>query len=92
MNQSDKEIGLIEVILDRLEKHRLPRLLSIKEKLEEGNLIGEFDVEFLERTMNDVRDVLPIIDHHPKYQPLMMKVIELYKGITGTALDMEQKS
>ena len=34
MNNSTMDAGLIEVLLERLEKQRLPRLLAIKEKVE----------------------------------------------------------
>ncbi len=92
MNDSSMDTGLIEVLLERLEKQRLPRLLAIKEKVEGGHSLDDFDVDFLEKSMKDARSFMPIIDRHPEYQSLAAKVMELYKSISEKALEIETKS
>ena len=92
MNDSTMETGLIEVLLERLEKQRLPRLLAIKEKVEGGHSLDDFDVDFLEKSMADARSFIPIIDRHPEYQPLAAKVMDLYKTISEKALEIEKNS
>ena len=92
MNDSTMDTGLIEVLLERLEKQRLPRLLAIKEKVDGGRSLDDFDVDFLEKAMADARSFIPVIDRHPEYQPLAAKVMELYKTITEKALEIEKNS
>ena len=92
MNDSTMDTGLIEVLLERLEKQRLPRLLAIKEKVDGGHSLDDFDVDFLEKAMADARSFIPVIDRHPEYQPLAAKVMELYKTITEKALEIEKNS
>ena len=92
MIDSTMDEGLIEVVLERLEKQRLPRLLSIKEKVDGGNSLEDYDVEFLEQSMADAKNLIPIIDRHPKYQPLAAKVMDLYKSILDKALENEKNS
>ena len=92
MKESTMDAGLIEVILERLEKQRLPRLLEIKEKVDGGHLLDDFDVDFLEMSMEDARSFIPVIDRHPEYQSLAAKVMDLYKTISEKALEIEKNS
>ena len=92
MKESTMDAGLIEVILERLEKQRLPRLLEIKEKVEGGHSLDDFDVDFLEMSMEDARSFIPVIDRHPEYQSLAAKVMDLYKTISEKALEIEKNS
>ena len=92
MNNSTMDTGLIEVLLERLEKQRLPKLLAIKEKVDGGHSLDDFDVDFLEKAMADARSFIPVIDRHPEYQQLAAKVMELYKTISEKALEIEKNS
>ena len=92
MKESTMDAGLIEVILERLEKQRLPRLLEIKKKVDGGHLLDDFDVDFLEMSMEDARSFIPVIDRHPEYQSLAVKVMDLYKTISEMALELEKNS
>ena len=92
MNNSTTDAGLIEVLLERLEKQRLPRLLALKDKVDEGSSLDDLDLDFLEKSIADARKVIPIIDRHPEYQSLATKVMELYKDISEKALKIEKGS
>jgi len=92
MNGSTKDTGIIIVLIDRLEKHRLPRLLSLKEKVDKGESLDDLELDFLEKAMADARKVMPLIERHPEYQTLSVKVVELYKEITDKALQIEKSS
>ena len=92
MNNSTTDTGLIQVLLERLEKHRLPRLLALQDKVHSGVSPDNADLDFLENAIADARKVIPIIDRHPEYQSLATKVIELYKDISEKALQIEKGS
>ena len=92
MSDSNIDTGLIEVLLERLEKQRLPRLLDIKKKVDEGTPLEDFDLDYLESSMSDARDAIPLIDRHPEYQSLAAKVMDLYKEISERALQIEKSS
>jgi len=92
MSDSTMDTGLIEVLLERLEKQRLPRLLALKDKVDAGESLDDLDLEFLENSIADARKVIPIIDRHPEYQTLATQVMELYKDISGKALQIERNS
>ena len=92
MNNSTTDTGLIEVLLERLEKQRLPRLLAINEKVDAGKPLDDMDLEFLESSILDARKAIPLIDRNPEYQQLAAQVMELYKEITDKALRIEKNS
>ena len=92
MSDSTTDAGVITVLLDRLEKQRLPKLLALKEKVDGGESLDDVDLDFLKSSIGDVRKVVPIIDRHPEYQALATQVMELYKDISEKALQIEKSS
>jgi len=92
MSDSATDAGLIEVLLERLEKQRLPRLLSIKDKVDEGSALDELELDFLENSITDARKVMPLIDRHPEHQAFATQVMELYKTIIDKAMQNEKGS
>jgi len=92
MSNEISDTGLIEVLLERLEKQRLPRLLDIEKKLDAGESLFDEDLDFLENSIVDARKAIPLIDRHPEYQALAAQVMELYKTISEKALQSENGS
>lgn len=90
MTLSQKENGLIEVLVQRLEEQRIPRALDIKARVDNGERLNEFDIDFLEEALQDSIEVKPFIDQHPEWQELSTRVLSLYKDITSRALANEQ--
>ena len=92
MSLSEKEAGLVEVIVQRLEEQRIPRALDILARVENGERLNEFDISFLEEAMQDAMEVKPFIDQHPEWQEFSTRLFALYKDITSKALANEQAS
>jgi len=88
----DKDTGLLVVLMERLEKQRLPRILSLKEKVDGGEALDEMDLDFLEMVMSDAEKAIPLIGRHPEYQELASKLVGLYTEITEKDLQLEKKT
>ncbi len=87
MTESDKDAGIIEVLLERFEKQRLPRTLALKEKVDKGEALDDWETAHLEELLEDARQVKTLIDKHPDYQELYTRAVHLYKEITDKALE-----
>ncbi len=86
MSESERDIGVIQALLERLEGEVLPRALDILAKVEGGGQLDEFDARFLEEAMQRLREDGPYVEHHPDWEPLYSRLIDLYHQITTKAL------
>ena len=86
-----REAGTIQVMLQRLNEFRLPKALDLKKKMERGEKLDRYDIEFLEEVLADASNARSLISKHPELQPLVGKLMGLYSEITTQALANEQK-
>ena len=89
---SDKEAGIIQALAERLEKQRLPMALALKAKVDQGGLLNEADIAFLEEVLTHTGQLKAMLDAHPEWQDIAARMIALYGEITARALENEQAS
>jgi len=91
MSESSNDAALIQVLVERLEKIRLPIALELKEKVDRGEVLNDREIEYLEEVLGDVNQVKPLLDRHPEWQELAARMTTLYSEITTKALENERK-
>ena len=92
MDKSSNELGIVQVLAERLEKQRLPRALEMKAMVDRGERLGESDLLFLEEVFADAARLKPYLDTHPEWQDLAGRMTHLYKEITDKALENEKQA
>jgi len=85
-------LGTIIVLMERLNKDRLPRALAIRDRVDKGEKLSDRDRAFLKDSSENIRRVTPLVAKHPEYQSLLDKVTKLISHISQKALENEQKS
>ena len=91
MDQKKTDAGVIVALLERFRKERYPRVLALKQKVDAGERLSDFDLEYLEHVLADARQLQPLLDRHPEQHPLVAVAFSLYEEITKRALENEQR-
>ena len=55
MTASEKEAGILAVLIERFEQQRLPRALDLKDKVDKGERLDEWDTAYLEEILEDAK-------------------------------------
>ncbi|MDH3986251.1 MAG: hypothetical protein OEV12_07555 [Gammaproteobacteria bacterium] len=90
MVKPSSENGVILVLIKRFEKQRLPRLMSLKQKVDNGGVLSDDDIEFLSMIIHDSQKSKHLIDRHPEWHSFCSCVAHLYETITEKALENEK--
>lgn len=90
MNEMQRSLGTVTVILKRLQRHSLPRIFRIKERVDSGERISPEDVLFLRQSLLDALSAKPIYDSNPELAEISAKIITIYRDVSMKALANEQ--
>lgn len=92
MNSKPNDAGVIQAMLERFNEQRLPKALEMKARVEQGETLETFEVDFLADVLADARTMHGLLDRNPEYEPLVIKALDLYKEITEKALANEKSA
>ena len=92
MSEETADQGVIQAIVERMEKLRLPMALELQDKVNKGETLNDLDLEFLENVLRDSRRISGMLEKYPAWQPLAARMLGLYNEITTKALENEQNS
>ena len=92
MTISRKDLGIAQVMLQRLNEQRLPYALKLKDSVDNGELLTDYDREFLKEAAEEARLIPPLLERQPQYKPLAYQVFSLFEHITAKGLENEKAS
>ena len=91
MTDSAGELVVIRALVERFERQRLPRLLDLRKRVDQGEVINELDIQFLEQIFRESQQSKRLMDRHPEWHRFCSEVIHLYKEIMEKAVKNENK-
>jgi hypothetical protein len=92
MTDNSSDAGVIAAIVERFEKFRLPMLLELKEKVDQGERLNDREIEFLEQVLSDADKNKALVERNPEWKDISARVIGLYNEVTAKALENEKKA
>ena len=90
MSEVSKETAVLVVLGKRLVEERLPRTLVLKEKVDRGEVLDDFDVAFLDQVLADSRNIPQGVRDDPRYKDAAGRMLPLYNEIMEKALENEK--
>lgn len=86
-----KHLGIIQTLIEEFEKHRLPRLLRLQDKVDSGAPINDVEMDFLCQVIEDANRTMPLTVNDPELHEFCLCVVHLYHDISTKALENEKK-
>jgi hypothetical protein len=81
MDIEQKDKGVIAVLLKRFEHERYPRIKLLEEKVDNGAVLDQYDLTYLEQVLMDTHQVIAIVTRHPEYGSLAKETLLMYEEI-----------
>ncbi|MDG1731989.1 MAG: hypothetical protein P8M49_07395 [Thalassotalea sp.] len=79
LEQQDK--GVIAVVLKRFEHERYPKLQTFKANVENGGVLDDDALAYLEKILTDAHQVMAVVKRHPEYAALAKGALLMYEEI-----------
>ena len=88
----DKDLGVIQALLVRLNTFRMPRALKLKEHVDKGEPLTSYDIQFLKQCLNEGGEARRLAAKHPKYQDIVGQMTALYSEILDKGAENERNA
>ena len=85
-----RHVGIIQSLILEFETHRLPRLLKLKDCVDQDEPLSDTDIAFLDSVIHDANRTMPLTASDPELHDFCMHVVHLYHEITNRALQNEK--
>ena len=92
MTNIQNDDGVVVALLNRLRTQRLPRALDIKAKVDRGELLDDYQIDYLRDALDDAMSQHARCERHPELASVIAGIIHLHHEITRVALANEENA
>ena len=89
LTPEDIDNGTVYVLAERTIRHRIPRALRIKKRMDEGERLSDYELDYLLNLLKDVHELEPFLEEHPEWTSVAGKMARLYADIADEAMQNE---
>lgn len=90
MAEVSKDLGMFAMLAKRMVEQRLPKALEMKERVDRGERLDEYDLAFLDEVLRGARELLPKMNEYPAGENVAARMLQLYNEITARAIENEK--
>jgi len=90
LDQDERDSGTLAAMMLDLEENRLPRALRLLDRVNNGELLSEEDIQFLKEVYEDSRANESLVERHPEYCELIARSLGLYTEIINKGVANEK--
>ena len=83
-------IGVIQSLVVEYERHKLPRIFRLKDKIDRGEIINDIDLEYICKQLKDASLAMHLTVHYPELQDFCLIMGHLCKDICEGALENQK--
>ncbi|MCB1725665.1 MAG: hypothetical protein KDJ39_18430 [Gammaproteobacteria bacterium] len=87
---SHDNAAVLAVLAKDFTDHRFPRLLDLKEKVDNGNVLDDQEFEYLAKVLEEAARAMPLAVNNPEWHRLSAQVAKFFHTITEKALENEE--
>jgi len=91
MHNSIKYKSVRQALLQRLMSIRVPRIIEIKKRLDEGEKLSEQNINYLQRILRETRENKKYFDKVPEMEQFYIKLVHYYHKLITQAVENEMK-
>ena len=91
ISQEESDEGTIAALLERANR-RIPNLLAIKERLENGDTLSALEIEEIGNMIEGADHTRELVERHPEYQELAARMASIFEEITELAVANEEQA
>ena len=92
LTEEEIDQGTLQAVAENAVKMVIPRALDLKEKLDEGETLNDYDLVFLEEALQEYVSIRHIIEEHPEWSAFATRMADLCNDIVGEAIEVEKKN
>jgi hypothetical protein len=90
--ENEHRLGIGIALLDRFTTQTLPRAIDLKNKVDAGECLDQWDIDFLRELLQRTQEVQPFVSDNPVSQGLYSQAVTLYREIAAKGLANEEKA